>query len=242
MCICIYFSNLLSIQYLWHKLRITSYDKKWLKVSSAFKKGRIIYSCESLGTYRLHWTSEVALKRGKVGSVCGFGISAVDLFLDYMYIKSKLSFVGISQADPAGLQKAPRWAKMWSKGFQTKTCLDFVILSLSLSLDLCSHIFCSYYLYVRYGYYNGSIFGFSNGNCAHLPVTGRKKKKKKKKLGKLWLGPMLICSCWQKHGTAFRLVFMQQTHSLLKRANCVESWSFVPLGRAASFTCGWWNA
>ena len=147
MCICIYFSNLLSIQYLWHKLRITSYDKKWLKVSSAFKKGIIIYSCESLGTYRLHWTSEVALKRGKVGSVCGFGISAVDLFLDYMYIKSKLSFVGISQADPAGLQKAPRWAKMWSKGFQTKTCLDFVILSLSLSLSLSIYIYI--YIYPR---------------------------------------------------------------------------------------------
>ena len=58
--------------------------------------------------------------------------------------------------------------------------LGLVILSLSLSLDLCSHIFCSYYLYVRYGYYNGSIFGFSNGNCAHLPVTGRKQKTKQK--------------------------------------------------------------
>ena len=42
----------------------------------------------------------------------------------------KLRFVGISQADQAGLEKAPRWAKICSEGFQTKTCLDFVILSL----------------------------------------------------------------------------------------------------------------
>ena len=41
-------------------------------------------------------------------------------------------FVGISQADTAGLEKDPRWAKICSKSFQTKTRLDFVILSLSL--------------------------------------------------------------------------------------------------------------
>ena len=40
-----------------------------------------------------------------------------------------------SQADRAGLEKAPRWRKFAVKVFKTKTCLDFVILSLSLSLE-----------------------------------------------------------------------------------------------------------
>ena len=57
--------------------------------------------------------------------------------------KIKLRFVGISQANQAGLEKAPRWAKIWSKSFQYKTCLDFVILSLSLSL-----------IYISYRYRN----------------------------------------------------------------------------------------
>ena len=42
------------------------------------------------------------------------------------YFMIKLRFVGICQADRAGLEKAPRWAKILSKSFQTKTCLDFV--------------------------------------------------------------------------------------------------------------------
>ena len=49
----------------------------------------------------------------------------------------------ISQADRAGLEKAPRWAKIWSKTFQTKTCLGFVILSLSVSLSLSLSVFLS---------------------------------------------------------------------------------------------------
>ena len=51
--------------------------------------------------------------------------------LQILYI---LCFVGISQIDRAGFEKAPRWVKIWSKSFKTKTCLDFVILCLSLSL------------------------------------------------------------------------------------------------------------
>ena len=160
-----------------------------------------------------------------------------------MYIKSKLSFVGISQADMAGLEKAPRWAKIWSKSFQTKACLDFVIpfLSLSPTFELCSRIFCSYYLYVRYDYYNGSIFGFSKRKLRtsvlilatfwQPPVTGSKQKQNKK-LGQLWLGPMLMCPCWQKRGTAFRLVSMQQTHSLLKREKEAESGRVLSLWAA----------
>ena len=46
------------------------------------------------------------------------------------YFIIKLRFVGISLADRAGLEKNPRWAKIWSKSSQTKTCLDLVILSL----------------------------------------------------------------------------------------------------------------
>ena len=38
-----------------------------------------------------------------------------------------IDFVGTSQADWAGLEKAPRWAKICSKSFQTKACLDFAI-------------------------------------------------------------------------------------------------------------------
>ena len=36
----------------------------------------------------------------------------------------KLSFVGIGLTDRSGIEKAPRWTKIWSKSFQTKTCLD----------------------------------------------------------------------------------------------------------------------
>ena len=35
----------------------------------------------------------------------------------------KLHFVGISQADLAGLEKAPRWAKIWGKSFQNQDML-----------------------------------------------------------------------------------------------------------------------
>ena len=56
----------------------------------------------------------------------------------FMYIIfCRIPFVGISLADRAGLEKAPRWAKICSKSFQTKTCLDFVILSLCVSLSVC---------------------------------------------------------------------------------------------------------
>ena len=47
-----------------------------------------------------------------------------------MYFIIKLRSAGISQADQEGLEKAPRWAKICSKNFQTKTCLDIFILSL----------------------------------------------------------------------------------------------------------------
>ena len=49
------------------------------------------------------------------------------------YFIIKLRFAGISQADQADLEKVSRWANICSKGFQTKTCLDFFILPLSLS-------------------------------------------------------------------------------------------------------------
>ena len=44
----------------------------------------------------------------------------------------KLRFIGISQADRAGLEKAPRWAKIWSKVSNTRHAwtllyLDFVL-------------------------------------------------------------------------------------------------------------------
>ena len=48
---------------------------------------------------------------------------------------SKLRFKGISQADRADLDKALRWAKMWSKGFKTRTCLDFFLYALSRETD-----------------------------------------------------------------------------------------------------------
>ena len=54
------------------------------------------------------------------------------------YFIIKLRFVGISQADWAGLENAPRWAKIGSKSFKTKTCLDIVILSLYIYI-LYSH-------------------------------------------------------------------------------------------------------
>ena len=40
------------------------------------------------------------------------------------------------ERDQAGLEKAPRWVKICGKRFQTKTCLDLVILSHSHSLSL----------------------------------------------------------------------------------------------------------
>ena len=40
-----------------------------------------------------------------------------------------------NQANRAGLEKAPQWAKNWSKSFQTNTCLDFCYTFLSLSLS-----------------------------------------------------------------------------------------------------------
>ena len=64
----------------------------------------------------------------------------LDVLLSTMYIctvNDIYIYIGISQADQAGLEKAPRWAKICSKSFQTKTCLDFVILSLCVSLSVC---------------------------------------------------------------------------------------------------------
>ena len=67
------------------------------------------------------------------------------IYLSIYIIIIKLRFVGISQADRAGLQKAPRWAKIWSKNVQYKTCLDFCY-TLSLSLSL--HIYIYVYMIV----------------------------------------------------------------------------------------------
>ena len=49
------------------------------------------------------------------------------------YFIIKLRFAGITQADQAGIEKAPRWPNICNKSFQTKTCSDFFILPLSLS-------------------------------------------------------------------------------------------------------------
>ena len=65
----------------------------------------------------------------KPGVVCKSGKGKFALFI-YTQKELVLGFVGISQADRAGVEKAPRWAKICSKTFQTKTCFDFVILSL----------------------------------------------------------------------------------------------------------------
>ena len=42
--------------------------------------------------------------------------------------------IGINQADWAGLEKAPWWAKICSKSFQTRTCLDCCYIMFSTSL------------------------------------------------------------------------------------------------------------
>ena len=48
------------------------------------------------------------------------------------YLIIKLCFVGISLADQAGLEKAPRWAKIWSKCFQNQDMLGLLLYSLSV--------------------------------------------------------------------------------------------------------------
>ena len=73
-----------------------------------------------------------------------YGVTASIYIERYRYT----CFVGISLADRAGLKKAPRWATIWNKSFQTKTisvffsCLFFfLILSLSLSkVDASVHL------------------------------------------------------------------------------------------------------
>ena len=57
-------------------------------------------------------------------------ISVASIYISYRY---RVGITAISQAHQSGLEKAPRRAQIWSKSFHTKTCLDFVILSLFLS-------------------------------------------------------------------------------------------------------------